>query len=732
MNFKDNEFRKKTTLSAAVSLCVVILIMVLWHLSLTGSPLKRFQYMLEDSWVRYGVDVEESSFDTVLIAIDHHSIEEQGPWPWDRSLYVDIINVVQEAGAKVIAIDILFDQPKDSDNVLAQALQSANSSMLAVYAPTRYGWQISKYGLEVEKLQRPSPLLASAAKELGHVILTYDIDGKIRKIPAFVSDENATYTAFPLVIGALWQGLRSKDIVLETNKLKIGNIEIPLEDGGFFHIGYLGGPGVFPRVSATDVINGRIPLDIFKSKIVIIGVTCPGLADIWNTPFASQGGMSGLEVLANAAQSIVDRRVSCYAYWETICLVLLSAFCGALVGFNCSIRLAVALCFVVAFLILALGFLVFIYFSKIIIVTPILLSWCGALVCALVINVVGFQKKVLKQEQVIKKMSKVAADASVDNSREGLCKVLQDITGAKYIIGIFRQKKDDALSSGFVGDINKETKRRVLEIIKDHNDLNTLKAWFLNTSTSWFVLEIKSRLEVLGLFLIPTDNVEGMSHFADMAITKAFSTQAAIIIERQLLLEELQETCKGTLEIVMDALEKKAPGLMEHSRQVADVARGIARSLGLEPEVVGLIYKAGMLHDLGLVGVPDYILVKKSSLTAEERVWIESHPAIGAEMVSQVPQLKKCANIIRHHHERYDGKGYPDGLVGSEISLEAKVLAVAEAFVTELTTKFDSYHQDITLLKSEVLQTIKSNIEIQFDKKVVQALLDIEGDIKCN
>lgn len=130
------------------------------------------------------------------------------------------------------------------------------------------------------------------------------------------------------------------------------------------------------------------------------------------------------------------------------------------------------------------------------------------------------------------------------------------------------------------------------------------------------------------------------------------------------------------------AVDAKDPWTFAHSEEVADIARLLARKLGCSPDQAEMVHMAGHLHDIGKIGVPDRILQKPGPLTKEEFEVIKRHPVIGEGIVGPVKALNGrsgLARMIRHHHERFDGKGYPDGLIGEEIPLGARILAVADS-----------------------------------------------------
>ncbi len=143
----------------------------------------------------------------------------------------------------------------------------------------------------------------------------------------------------------------------------------------------------------------------------------------------------------------------------------------------------------------------------------------------------------------------------------------------------------------------------------------------------------------------------------------------------------------------------------------------IARALRLpEPEVRKIKF-AGMLHDIGKIGVSGKIIRKPSSLTSEEMVQMRKHPVIGAEIMRPVELLADASEIVRHHHEHFDGSGYPDGLRGAQIPIGSRVVLVADAFNAITTDR--PYRK--ARGKAEALKILREHTGTQFDAKVVEA-----------
>ncbi len=113
---------------------------------------------------------------------------------------------------------------------------------------------------------------------------------------------------------------------------------------------------------------------------------------------------------------------------------------------------------------------------------------------------------------------------------------------------------------------------------------------------------------------------------------------------------------------------------------MAELSVSVGLRLGLRPAALRALAEGAYLHDVGKVGIPDHVLNKPGALTDEERAWIQEHPIVGTDIVGRAPSLREALKVIRQHHERYDGGGYPDGLAGDEISLAARIVAVADVW----------------------------------------------------
>ncbi|MDQ2713663.1 MAG: diguanylate cyclase [Chloroflexota bacterium] len=182
-----------------------------------------------------------------------------------------------------------------------------------------------------------------------------------------------------------------------------------------------------------------------------------------------------------------------------------------------------------------------------------------------------------------------------------------------------------------------------------------------------------------------------------------------------------EERTTSHLEIVyslMWLLDLRDHGIFTHSHQVSDLSNAIARELGLDERTCSAVATAGLLHDIGKIAVPDALLQKSGHLTASEWESIKQHPVLGAQILEVSPSVQHLMPAIRHHHEHWDGSGYPDRLSGEEISLEARIIGVAEAYEAMIANRpYQAARSPVAAL----LEIVRC-AGFQFDPVVVQAL----------
>jgi putative nucleotidyltransferase with HDIG domain len=190
-------------------------------------------------------------------------------------------------------------------------------------------------------------------------------------------------------------------------------------------------------------------------------------------------------------------------------------------------------------------------------------------------------------------------------------------------------------------------------------------------------------------------------------------------------LSELRSVLFASLAMVAHAIDLKDAYTGKHARDSSDIAVRIARALRLPEPEVRKIRLAGMLHDIGKIGVNIQIIRKPSSLSAEEMAEMRRHPVIGAEIMRPVELFADASDVVRHHHEHFDGSGYPDGLRGEQIPMGSRVVLVADAFNAITTDR--PYRKAKS--KREALDILNKNAGTQFDPSVVAALAEVMDQV---
>jgi len=179
------------------------------------------------------------------------------------------------------------------------------------------------------------------------------------------------------------------------------------------------------------------------------------------------------------------------------------------------------------------------------------------------------------------------------------------------------------------------------------------------------------------------------------------------------------------IDALMAAIDGKDNHTGKHSAKVSSLSEILARKLRLPSAKVETIRIASKLHDLGKVAVEDFILQKPGRLTQDEWNIIRRHPVIGADIIESVTSLKSVARLVRQDHERWDGKGYPDGLKGDEIDIGARIIFAADAYDAMLADR--PYKKAKS--KDEAIKELRRNSGTQFDPKVVDVFLDIAAEL---
>jgi len=216
------------------------------------------------------------------------------------------------------------------------------------------------------------------------------------------------------------------------------------------------------------------------------------------------------------------------------------------------------------------------------------------------------------------------------------------------------------------------------------------------------------------------EKLSGEEFFAvDMKLVSTISAQSAVAISNSLLFQDIKELFLGTVRSLASAVDAKDPYTLGHSQRVTRSVLAIAEELEFPADSLEDVQLAGLLHDVGKIGLPDHILLKPGRLSDEEWAEVKKHPARGEEILRPIKQMARVATWIRHEHERWDGSGYPDSLRGAEIPLASRIIAVADAY--DALTSERSYRRAVPA--EAALSQLQAAAGTDYDPMVVEAFL---------
>ncbi len=294
------------------------------------------------------------------------------------------------------------------------------------------------------------------------------------------------------------------------------------------------------------------------------------------------------------------------------------------------------------------------------------------------------------------------------------------------VAGNDRGIRDEKVRSLFGSDLSEMANRFILEILEgDHNPClisRPIQNDRLDDAVhSLMIVPLKIREKTFGIASAFSFRKEKLFDEKDIYYMNFITQKAASAIENIALYENIYDNLFSTLYAFVTALEVRDLYTRKHSTRVAKYADLIAAEMGCNEEEMDIINFAGSLHDIGKIGIRDDILLKPGRLTDEEYEEIKAHPVIGADIISKLGLWDREMEIIRHHHERFDGTGYPDGLMGKDIPKLARILCVADSFDAMASDR--AYRKRMP--KKQVLEIIMKNSGSQFDPKVVDAFLNV-------
>jgi putative nucleotidyltransferase with HDIG domain len=242
------------------------------------------------------------------------------------------------------------------------------------------------------------------------------------------------------------------------------------------------------------------------------------------------------------------------------------------------------------------------------------------------------------------------------------------------------------------------------------------------------MVPLKIRQKLFGVLTAVIKHEDHRFTQRDLYFLTIMSQKAALALENLALYENIYDNLISTLSAFVTAVEARDSYTHQHSNRVTEVALCIGQEMGLSKEDLNVLNFAGRLHDIGKIGIRDDILLKPGKLTPAEFEKIKEHPVIGANIIGQLGLWEREQQIIRYHHERFDGKGYPEGLRENHIPLLARILAVADAYDAMASDRAYRKKMETPI----ILEIIRENSGTQFDPVVAEAFFTVHREGRIN
>lgn len=568
----------------------------------------------------------------VIAAIDEKTLATFGKWPIQRTVYASLLSKVE--GAAAVGFDVVLSEPSSDDSAVALALQRHGRVVLPVY---------------LDRMLEPTlPVPAFSFAATGHVHFEQGVDHVAREV-------------FHTITGGDWQITSLASALLRmatgvpTTVPEAGPSGESVHQQNCHRINFYGPPGTFPHLSVAEIVAGRYPAGFFNGKIILVGLTAPGIIDLVSTPFSEdRNGMSGVELHANILNNLLDdNRIRQVPDWLRFAVAALFALpIWFISGKTGETRAFIT----VAILLLLLS------------------AGCFSLFAA--------------------------ADLWLAPS------LLYASLSLSFIVCHLRQLDETA------SRLEKEH-QAIAALIYGSRAVHTGAAGggLLALLTRKGINRNIDRL--VELQRIYADNLQAAVECRTRQLEEALSTIASMSDEMVLRLAW--------------AVESKDKDTSEHTFRLGLYARLISEKLGLPEDFIDSIAFASALHDVGKIGIPDSILLKKGPLNQEEMEIIKTHCLIGMRILdkSSFPKIRMCASIALNHHERWDGTGYPNGLKGEEIPLEARIIAVCDCYDSLRSSRpYKKAYDHETTLRIMLEGNSRTSPE-HFDPVVLQAFRKI-------
>ena len=530
----------------------------------------------------------------VIASIDEKSLAKYGRWPLRRVYYAELLDRLNEAS--VVGFDVIFAEKSEDDPIFAEAIRRQGRVVLPIYIDST--------------LNSVNPLPSLSPYRTGHIHVEESIDNVVREVFHIIYYRGVR---LPSLTSVMYETATGRTIntntgpaepLYETDRRGILQAD-PMK------INYYGRPGTFRHVSMSDVIEGKYKPDFLKDKIILVGLTAPGIVDMIATPFSQERNlMSGVEVHANILNNLLDgnaiRDVSEKLRWFLAAALSLLCF---FLFMRLGERNAALLWLLSLIVVTVVVFYLFAAFNK----------WLSPAVFYFSLSFTYMFTYILKLDEAARRL---------DSKYLSVMRLLEGSGNTTPQIGF----DGGLLGSLSPGGVNTKI-QRLIRVEQEYEER-------LEDTIQQKTRELSHALSMLN----------NMSNEMIMRLTAA--------------------------------AESKDAHTGKHISRIGLYASRIAEMLGMPADFIEQITLAAAMHDIGKIGIPNRILLKEGPLSSDEFEIIKTHTAIGAKILSGsgFPMIRMSATIAMFHHERWDGTGYPNGLKGSYIPVEARITMICDIY----------------------------------------------------
>jgi putative nucleotidyltransferase with HDIG domain len=661
-------------------------------------------------WHYSGLDYRVDETEIVLVVAGEETLSRFGKWPWKRRYHAKLLGNL--GYARLIIMDILFPERSDpaDDMALVEVVKKLGNVVMAMH--------ISPGSADNDdRVIPPFDELFDACAAAGFTNIEPDKDGLIRYT-------NPLRKVGELIVPSLSLAAISP-LITKTPKieeigdmmfLSLGNRKLPIDSQGRLWLHYTDRP--IKIYEYHQVMTGLIPPDVFRDKVVVVGVAASGVEDFYVIP--SRGGsriISGAQLNAEILKTLLSGTVPIRIrpIWDGLLTAMLVLFGAVLAVISRPYRgFAYVAGLLTAWVII--NHMIFInshfWLALVIPVIGTLTSFS----CAWLLRFKGLQKdwnvKTFSISSIYNLTQKDQTDAdSYEKYLDSIWPEFAKVTGATLIAPHISREEMVKKRLVKLPSSRKLSKDKIV-LVDDSGNLPRFKLLV--------PLQESGTKQIMYYTLIGLDR-----KLADEMIQTLSAMIFSISWFFSLLArnQERKKMLMDTIQAIFRAVDFRDPITGGHSNRVSEITLEIAEHLNLDSQNVEDIHLGALIHDIGKIGIPDAVLKKKDALTEEEYSLIREHPAIGAKIMESVGLPEVTFKALYEHHEIQNGEGYPFGLKGSQISLAARIVAVADHFDALISER--PYRKGLTL--GEVCDYLYDHIGTKFDSQIVNVLLELKA-----